>query len=354
MELGSDFIKALRQMIEDKNLSEDVLVASLEAALASAYRKYKDDGLDPEVHIDRETGEVTIHELYHVTHEPREEGDVTPDEAKELGFENAALGETLRVPVFVRPEKFGRIAAQTARQVIIQRLKDAEREVVFNEFSEKVGDLVNGEIFKTENDQVYVKLSEKTEALLGKEERIPGEEYRPGQKMRFYLLDVRPSSRGPRIVVSRSHPGLVRRMLELSVPEIADGTVEIMGLVRESGLRSKVAVRSTNPDVDPLGACVGSGGGRIRSVIAELGEKIDIVVYSDDPLVYVKNALAPAKVTRAVATPNQERTATVYVPNDQQSLAIGRGGLNARLAARLCGWRIDIVSIEKNEEVDGR
>lgn len=354
MQLGVDFIKALRQMIQDKDLSEDVVIASLKAALASAYRKYRDDGLDPEVEIDRETGEVTMSEVYHVTDDPIEEGDVTLEEAQKMGFADAHLGDELRVPIYVRPEQFGRIAAQTARQVIIQRLKDAEREVAYNEFSEKVGDLVSGEIFKIENDLVFVKLNERIEAILGKEERIPGEEYLPGKRMRFYLLDVRPSTRGPRIYVSRTHPGLVRRLLELTVPEVREGYVEIRGLVREPGIRTKVAVSSFSTEIDPVGACIGGGSGRIRDVINELGEKVDIIEYHEDLPVYVANALGPARSLSVDVDPEGDRYVTVTVAPDQLSLAIGRSGVNARLAAKLCGCRIDIVPAKDSAGVEDR
>lgn len=351
MDLGKEFISAIQQMVRDRNLSEDVVISSLEAALGSAYRKYRESEADPEVFINRETGAVDFFEVKHVVEEVKEAGDITLLQAKEQGWTDVEIGDVLRVPVYVHPEKFGRIAAQTARQVIIQRLKDAEREVVFNQFSEKIGDLVIGEIFKAENDQIFVKMSERSEALLLKEERMPGEAYEPGTTMRFYLLDVRQTNRGPRIVVSRTHPGLLRRLMELAVPEIADGSVEIMGIVREAGARAKIAVRATKPEIDPQGACIGAAGARIKSVSNELrGEKIDIVIYSDDPLEYIKNALSPAKPIKVELVDGTERAAKVYVPADQLSLAIGKTGQNVRLAARLVGWRVDILPVgeEKN------
>ena len=197
------------------------------------------------------------------------------------------------------PESFGRIAAQTARQVIIQRLKDAERQVIFDEFADKIGDLVTGIIFKTEGEHVLVRLNERTEAILPREERIVGETYTPGERLKFFLLDVRRTTRGPRIVVSRTHPGLLRRLLEVEVPEISEGVVEIRNIVRESGTRSKVAVLSMDANVDPVGACVGPKGARIKAIGGELGdERMDIIIWSSDPLQYIRNALSPAKVMR--------------------------------------------------------
>lgn len=355
MELGHDFIKALRQLVEERRLSEDIIVSSLEAALASAYRKYREGNTDPEVYINRETGNVDIFDLRRATDSARPtDNEITVAEAAGLGYHDAVPGDIIRVPVDVPPEKFGRIAAQTARQVIIQRLKDAEREIVFNEFAEKIGDLVMGTIFKTENDQVLVRISERSEALLQKEERIAGENYEPGSRMRFFLLDVRQTTRGPRIVLSRTHPGLLRRLMELEIPEIADGTVEIKGIVREAGARAKVAVASQDPSVDPLGACVGGGGARIRAVSDELhGEKIDIILWNVDPLTYIKNALSPAVPLSIEELPDQERSVKVRARADQLSLAIGKTGQNVRLAARLTGWKVDIVADEETSAVEG-
>ncbi len=349
MDLGRDFLKALRQLIEERNISEDVVISSLEAALASAYRKFREGNTEPEVKINRETGDVEIYDVKRVVDNPRpQSSEISLQDARELG-QNIEIGDEIRVLVAEHPERFGRIAAQTARQVIIQRLKDAEREIVYNEFAGKVGDLVTGTIFKSENDQVFVRISERSEAILPKEERIAEESYHLGTKMKFLLLDVRQTTRGPRIIVSRTHPGLLRRLLELEVPEIADGTLEIKNIVREAGTRAKVAVASTDNSVDPVGACVGNNGSRIKAISSDLNnEKIDIIVWSDDPLIFIKNALSPAKPLRIEPVLEQERTVKVYSLPDQLSLAIGKAGQNVRLAARLTGWKLDINTAEEH------
>ncbi|MGN0839113.1 MAG: transcription termination factor NusA [Pyramidobacter sp.] len=355
MKLSEDFLGALKQLVEERGLSEEVIFSSVEAALALAYRKFKETRQDPVVTIDRTTGDVSIFDLRRAVESDPGPGEISLAEARTLGGETVQPGDTVKVPVLLHPEKFGRIAAQTARQVITQRLKDAEREIVYNEFNDKIGDLVTATIFKAEDDQVLVRLGERNEAVLPKEERISGETYTPGEAKKFFLLDVRQTGRGPRIVVSRTHPGLLRKLLELEIPEIQDGTVEIKGIVREAGARAKVAVASTKPEVDPVGACVGNSGARIKNISNDLcGEKIDVIVWSEDPLEFIKNALSPAKVTRVEAVEGQDRTAKVYAPADQLSLAIGKAGQNVRLAARLTGWKVDInTSEEKNSPSQG-
>ncbi len=344
MELGANFLSALKLVVEERKLSEDVIISSVEAALASAYRKFKEGKLEPEVTIDRHTGAVTIYDLKRVVEAPRAtESEISLDDARALGYDDVEVNDTVKVLVKEHPERFGRIAAQTARQVIIQRLKDAEREIVYNEFNDKIGDLITGTIFKSENDQVLVRISERSEAVLPKEERIADEVYKPGDRKKFFLLDVRQTTRGPKIVVSRTHPGLLRKLMELEIPEIREGVVEIKAIVREAGARAKVAVASNDPAVDPVGACVGNSGTRIKNISSDLcEEKIDIIIWSEDPLVFIQNALSPAKTTAIEVVPDQERTAKVYAPADQLSLAIGKAGQNVRLAARLTGWKVDI------------
>ncbi|MDR2523212.1 MAG: transcription termination factor NusA [Synergistaceae bacterium] len=350
MQLGRDFLRALNQITRDRGLSVELIASSLEIALASAYKAYKkSQGENPdaetEVKVDFETGSVSVCELRTVTKTVKsEETEITLAEAKSLGF-NAAVGDVVRIEK--NPEDFGRIAAQTARQVIIQRLKDAERQVIYEEFSGKVGEMMNGIVFKAENDQVLIRLNERTEAILPREERITGERYAPGDRMKFFVLDVRQTTRGPRIVVSRTHPGLLRRLLELEIPEILDGILEIKNIVREGGARAKVALMTLDANVDPVGACVGNAGTRIKAISRELaGEKIDVIVWSGDPLVYIRNALSPAKVAKVEPVLDQERAVQVYVYPDQLSLAIGKSGQNVRLSARLTGWKIDIGAIE--------
>ena len=346
MQLGRDFIQALNQVAEERNLDPGLIVSGLEAALISAYKKYQGGNQEAEVHINLETGDVMVYELRTVVEALKSpDTEITLGDAKMQGFPDAALGDVLRLEK--NPVDFGRIAAQTARQVIIQRLKDAERQVVFSEFADKVGEMMTGVVFKTENDQVLIRLGERTEAILPRKERIPGEAYVPGNVMKFYVLDVRQMTRGPRIVVSRTHPGLLRKLVELEVPEVRNGILEIRSVVRDGGTRAKVALATLDANVDPVGACVGDKGTRIKSISNELrGEKVDIIVWNNDPLVYIRNSLAPAQVARVEPVLDQEHAARVYVYPDQLSQAIGKGGQNVRLAARLTGWKIDINAIE--------
>jgi len=349
MQLGKDFKKVLKQIEEEKGLSEEVIVASLEAAMISAYKKYKGGNQTMEVHIDVENGDVSLYEVRQIVETVEDpDSEITLQDAMTMGYEDVEVGDVIRSEIF--PEDFGRIAAQTARQVIIQRLKDAERQVVYEQFADKIGNIVTGTIFKSEGDQVLVRLSEKSEAVMPREERIIGEKYIPGDRKKFYLLDVRQTTRGPRIIVSRTHPGLLRRLLELEIPEIGDGVVEIRNIVREAGTRAKVAVTSLDVNVEPLGACVGKQGGRIKSISSELnGERIDIIVWSSDILTYIRNALSPAKVLRIEPLLDQDRSVVAYVRPDQLSLAIGKAGQNVRLAARLTGWKIDIKVKEEDK-----
>ena len=272
------------------------------------------------------------------------EHEITLSDALEIDSA-AEIGQTVRIER--SPADFGRIAAQTARQVISQRLRDEERRIVYSAFADKVGGVVNGMVFKVDGEQVIIHLNDKTDALLPKRERIAGEKYIPGASMKFYVLDVKNNIRGPRITVSRTHPGLLKRLMEIEIPEIQQGVIEIKGIVRDGGLRAKVSLVTLDPDVDPVGACVGNGGIRIKAVSSALrNEKIDVVMYSPDPLAYIKNALSPAQVARVEPVLDHEREATAYVYPDQLSLAIGKAGQNVRLAAKLTGWKVNISTLE--------
>ena len=355
MRLGSEFVKALDTLAEERGLDVNVIISTLEAALLSAYnRKYHPFSTTgnsekyTEIKIDHDTGEITVKELRKVVEELK-------DPEKEITLDDAlAIDRTAEVGKIIRIERntsdFGRIAAQTARQVISQRLRDEERRVVYSAFADRVGDLVSGIVFKAEGDQIIVHINDKTDALLPRRERINGERYIPGSTMKFYVLDVKNNVRGPRITVSRTHPGLLKRLMELEIPEIQEGVIEIKGVVRDGGMREggmRAKVSLVTLDVDPVGACVGNGGARIKAVSSALkNEKIDIVVYSNDPLVYIKNALLPAQVARVEPVLDHEREATAYVYPDQLSLAIGKAGQNVRLAAKLTGWKVNIATIE--------
>jgi transcription termination/antitermination protein NusA len=313
----------LRALERDKEISLDIVVEALEQALLTAYLKTPGAQPRARVHIDKRTGRVTV-----MAAETDEEGEVVRE-----------YDDT--------PEGFGRIAATTAKQVILQRLRDAEDDVRFGEFSGREGDLVSGVIQQGRNPaDVLVDLG-KIEALLPAAERVPGERYEHGTRLKCLVVSVRRGMRGPQVHLSRTHPNLVKKLFALEVPEIADGTVEIAAMAREAGHRTKIAVRSTVPGVNAKGACIGPMGQRVRNVMHELhGEKIDIVDWSDDPAQLVANALSPARVSAVHVVDEAARAARVVVPDYQLSLAIGKEGQNARLAARLSGWRIDIRSDE--------
>jgi N utilization substance protein A len=317
--LNVELIEALRQIEREKGITAEALIEALENALVSAYHRNYGEDHDARVEIDRETGEIRVFKL-----DLDEEGTVVAEEE-------------------VTPENFGRIAAQTAKQVILQRIKEAERDLMFDEYHEKVGDIVTGIVQQSDQRFTLVDLG-KVEALLPNSEQMPMERYDHGARVKVYIVEVRKTNKGPQILVSRTHPGLIKRLFELEVPEIDDGYVEIKAVAREPGHRSKIAVHSTDRNIDPVGACVGSKGNRVRMVVNELrGEKIDIVPWSEDPKVFVSNALAPARVKEVIIDPVDE-SAVVIVPDNQLSLAIGKEGQNARLAARLTSLRIDIKS----------
>ena len=309
----------LRALVHEKEISFDVLVDAIEQALLVAYFRTPGAQEDARVELDRKTGHVSV-----VAHERDEDGQIVRE------FDDT-------------PEGFGRIAATTAKQVILQRLRDAEDELRYGEFSGKEGDIVSGVVQQGRDPtMVFVDLG-KIEAVLPVAERVPGERYDHGQRLRCLVVSVRKGLKGPQVMVSRSHPNLVKKLFALEVPEVADGTVEIAGIAREAGHRTKIAVRSTVPGVNPKGACIGPMGQRVRNVMSELhGEKIDIVDWSDDPATLVASALSPARVTDVTIVDAAARSARVVVPDFQLSLAIGKEGQNARLAARLTGWRIDI------------
>lgn len=348
MQLG----RAVAQLIKEKGLPEELIISSLEAALQSAYKKHIGGEQEVEVTFDLETGALLVREVRAVVkvvvHPDKE---ITSADAFKSGIKpKPKIGDIVKIKINKNPEEFGRIAAQTARQVIMQRLKDAERQLVYEEFAGRVGEMVPGMVVRSENDQVIVRLNERSEAILPREERIAGEKYFVGDRMKFFILDVRQTTKGPNIKISRTHPGLLRKMLELEIPEIQEGVIEIKNIVRDGGARAKVAVFTLDPNVDPVGACVGSQGSRIKIISHELGgEKIDVIIWSEDPLVYVRNSLSPAKIARIEPDLEHDRAVSVAVYPDQLSLAIGKAGQNVRLAARLTGWKIDINPLETDK-----
>jgi len=367
--MKTEFVSAITQLCNEKGVPRGVVMEAIEAALVSAYkRNFDKPNQDLSAKIDESTGEVHVFLHRKVTSIPPE-APAEPVEPVEVLESTAGLGASVETaePVYetitveeaqkidpnlgegdsltvdVTPQQFGRIAAQTAKQVVMQKLREAERKMVYDEFQEREGEIVHGDVQRLEQGNVIVELG-RAEAVMPRSEQVPSERYYPGQRLRVYVSEVNETYRGPQIIVSRGHRLMLRRLLEQEVPEIYSGTVEIKAIAREGGARSKVAVVAHQAGIDPVGSCVGMRGVRIQNIVNELnGEKIDVVEWDEDVKRYVANALSPAQVS-SVETNEDEKTATVVVPERQLSLAIGKEGQNARLAAKLTGWRIDIKS----------
>ncbi|OLN29256.1 transcription termination factor NusA [Desulfosporosinus metallidurans] len=339
--MNMEFIEALHELEKGRGISAEILFEAIEAALISAYKKNFGSLQNVRVLIDRLTGEFKVYARKTVV-------EIVEDARTQVGLEDARkLDPNYQlediVEYEVTPREFGRIAAQTAKQVVVQRIREAERGMIYDEYVNREGDIVTGVVQRYEQKNLIVDLG-KVEAVLPAQEQIPGEVYQSFERLKTYVVEVKKTTKGPQIMLSRTHPGLIKRLFELEVPEIHDGIVEIKGVSREAGARSKIAVYSRDSNVDPVGACVGPKGVRVQTIVTELkGEKIDIVNYSTDPQEFVANALSPAKVVGVYPKPN-EKVAIVVVPDYQLSLAIGKEGQNARLAAKLTGWKIDIKS----------
>ncbi|MHB8065445.1 MAG: transcription termination factor NusA [Ruminiclostridium sp.] len=339
--MSAELILALEQLEKEKGIKKDIIIEAIEAALISAYKKNFGSAMNVKVNIDRETGDVKVFGLRKVALVPDQETmDISVEEAQKI---NPTLDVGDIAETEVTPRTFGRIAAQTAKQVVVQKLREAERGIIYDEFYNKENDIVTGIIQRVEKRNVIIDLG-KTEAVLATSEQTPGEEYMFNERLKTYIIEVKKTTKGPQIMISRTHPGLVKRLFELEVPEIHDGTVEIKSISREPGSRTKIAVYSKDENVDPVGACVGQRGTRVQAIVDELrGEKIDIIKWSNDIRDYISSSLSPAKVVRVDIIEDQ-KAAKVIVPDYQLSLAIGKEGQNARLAAKLTGWKIDIKS----------
>ena len=335
------FLDALKELAAEKGVEEEVLFDAIEAALISAYKRNFGSAQNVRVVLDRHTGAYHVYAIKTVVEE-------VFDDVEEISLAQARtinpdyeIDDTIEIEV--TPANFGRIAAQAAKQVVVQRVREAERGIIYEEFMSREGDIITGLVSRVENRNVFIDLG-KTEAILMPAEQIAGETYEHGDRIKAYIVEVKRTSKGPQIVVSRTHPGLLKRLFELEVPEIQEGIVEIKSVAREPGMRSKIAVYSKDDDVDPVGSCVGHKGMRVQAVVDELGsEKIDIVKWNEDSAKFIANALSPAKVV-SVAVNEDEKVSRVVVPDYQLSLAIGKEGQNARLAAKLTGWKIDIKS----------
>ncbi len=340
--MSRDFVGALLQLNAEKQVPREQLIRTVEEAIQSAYRRVAGDE-DIHVAIDAETGKIRVYRARHVVFEIEDElTELTIDDAKAID-PDAKVGDLVETEQ-LDGDVFGRIGAQTAKQVVLQRLREAERDVVFDQFASREGELITGTVNRVEPRAIILDVGKGVEAILATTEQSALEHYRIGQNVKAYALEVRRSTKGPQIFVSRTHKGFLKRLFELEVPEIHNGTVEIKAIAREAGSRSKVAVASRQDGLDPVGATVGQRGARVQAVVAELsGEKIDVIPWNDDPGLFVANALSPAQVL-SVDIDEEHRIASVTVPERMLSLAIGREGQNARLAARLTGWRIDIRS----------
>ena len=356
--IGAEIFASLRELEKIKGIPVDYMVERLKQALTNAYRKDREDHRD----IPGENVVVNISEEGLTMHQIKTVVDELTDIALEIHIDaarrsnpNLKVGDTVAIPIDI--QKFGRIAAQTAKQVVIQGIREAERGVMYESYSNKAQELLTGTVLRIDpvTGDMFVRIgqgNEQSDAVLRSGEQIPGEKHAEGDLIRVYVLEVHKANRGPLVHVSRTHPNLVRRLFELETPEIAEGQVEVRNIAREAGSRSKMAVRATLEGIDPVGACVGPRGGRVGAVVEELGgEKIDIVVWSEDPCEYVRAALSPADVVSVTLVPGQ-KACRVIVPDDQLSLAIGKEGQNARLAARLTGYKIDIKPASQAEPVE--
>lgn len=345
--MNSEFMDALATIEKDKGIDKEIILEAIEQALITGYKRNFNSAQNVRVDIDRETGRIRVFARKTVVEEVFDDRlEISQDEAKEINF-HYEVDDIVEIEV--TPRDFGRIAAQTAKQVVTQRVREAERGIIYSDFIDREEDIMTGIVQRQDHRFIYVDLG-KVEAIMPLNEQMPNETYRHNDRIKAFITKVEKTTKGPQIMISRSHPGLLKRLFELEVPEIYDGTVEVKSVSREAGERSKIAVHAEDEDVDPVGSCVGQRGQRVQTIVDELkGEKIDIVRWSEDPKVYVSNALSPSKVVEVLVN-EVEKTTTVIVPDYQLSLAIGKRGQNARLAAKLTGWKIDIKSETEAEE----
>jgi transcription termination/antitermination protein NusA len=345
--VNQEILRIIEQISREKGIEKDILLAGVEAAVLSAAKRRYGPAENLQAHFNPQTGTLELTIAKTVVEQPKDpKSEIAFEQARAFDLE-AKVGDVMQIPLEV--EGFGRIAAQTAKQVIIQKVREAERDIVYNEYKGREGELVNGVVQRFEKGDIILDLG-KTEALLPRKEQSTRETFQRGERVRAYILEVRKGTSGPQIIASRTHPGLVERLFEMEVPEIYEGIIEIKGAVREPNGRAKIAVYSRDRAVDPIGACVGMRGVRVQSVVQELrGEKIDIVQWSDDAATFVGNALSPAKIYKINVNPDA-RAMEVIVEDDQLSLAIGKKGQNVRLAAKLTKWRLDIKSRSEYEQ----
>ncbi|MGQ9616198.1 MAG: transcription termination factor NusA [Spirochaetota bacterium] len=339
--MANELGEAVKQLVADKGISEDLILKTIEMALLAAYKKKFGTTANAETYIDEDNSTVKIYSKKEIVEEVQDPVfQISLEEAKKL-HSGAEIGDELLIEV--KPDEFGRIAAQTAKQVVRQRLKEIEKDVVYNEFKQREGEMIVGYFQREKGGNIYVNLG-KAEGILPKNQQSPREHYSVGDRIKAFLLEVRKGTKGPQIILSRSHPSFVKKVFELEVPEIADGTIVIKNIVRDPGYRTKVSVYSPRDEVDPVGACVGLRGIRIQAIVGELeGEKIDIVKWDPDVRKYIANAMNPVKITRIIITNNEKNEALIVVPDSQLSMAIGRAGQNIRLVSKLVGMKLDVM-----------
>ena len=350
----SELIDALNQLQKEKHIEKEVIMQAIEDSLVAACNRDFGKNAIVKVNMDRDTGDISVYVEKTVVEEVEDPAtEISLADAKMIRF-HYEIGDVVNIEV--TPKNFGRIAAQHARSVIVQKIKEEERRVVFEYFAHKEKDIVTGVVQRYNGKNISVSLDDKTDAVLTEKEQVKGEVFKPTDRIKLYIVEVKDTNKGPKILVSRTHPELVKRLFEKEVAEVYDGTVEIKSIAREAGSRTKIAVASNDPNVDPVGACVGINGARVNAIVSDLrGEKIDIIEWNDDPAVLIENALSPSNVV-SVDVDEEEKSARVVVPDYQLSLAIGKEGQNARLAAKLTGYKIDIKSesqaAELAEELD--
>jgi N utilization substance protein A len=347
--VNQEFIEALNELQKEKGVDKNILIEAIETALISAYKRDYGAEHDVRVEIDRDSGAMRVWRRMHVVDEVEDpETELPLKDAKKISSDYQ-IGDVYETDV--TPGSFGRIAAQTAKQIVLQRIREAERGVIYEAYVEREDEVLNAVVRRVEKRNVFLDVG-RTEAFMAPSECIPGESYNPGDHIKVYMIEVKRTTTGPQVMVSRTHPGLVRRLFEMEVPEIQSGVVQIKSIAREAGFRTKMAVHSVDDDIDPVGACVGQRGTRVERIVEELkGEKIDIIHWSEDPAEFIANALSPATVLLTRVS-EMEKAARVVVPDTQLSLAIGREGQNARLAAKLTGWKIDIKSQSQMYELE--
>ena len=339
--MNREFIEAINELEKERHISKDILIEAIESALVSAYKKNYGTSQNVRVDIDREDGDIAVLMKKDIVEEVYDDMcEMTLEEAQAID-PRYEIGDAIEFQV--TPRDFGRIAAQTAKQVVVQRIREAERGMVFDDYITKQGEIITGTVQRKSGDTMFINMG-KAEGILPANEQVPGEFFDINERLKVYIMDVKRTAKGPQVFLSRSHPGLVKRLFELEVPEIQDGTVEIKGIAREAGSRTKIAVYTEDENVDPVGACVGTRGSRVQTIVDELnGEKIDIISWSENPEELISNVLSPAKVEQ-VMVHEDENAATIVVPDYQLSLAIGKEGQNVRPAAKVSGWKIDIKS----------